>query len=106
MTKSILDPYLGREAGRRVYAGDIRRGDGKTIRSVLFMSDLRGFTSLQTSPRGWNAIVRPGIPQANVERTNDVNVTISINQFASYEIFEPEVIEVVVRLERLPGRPP
>ena len=46
MTKSILDPYLGREAGRRVYAGDIRRGDGKTIRSVLFMSDLRGFTSL------------------------------------------------------------
>ena len=46
MTKSILDLYLGREAGRRVYAGDIRRGDGKTIRSVLFMSDLRGFTSL------------------------------------------------------------
>ena len=57
---------------------------------------LRGFTSLQNSLRGWNAIVRPGIPQANVERTNDVNVTISINQFASYEILEPEVIEVVV----------
>ena len=46
MTKSVLDLYLGREAGRRVYAGDIQRGDSTTIRSVLFMSDLRGFTSL------------------------------------------------------------
>lgn len=46
MTKSVYDLYLGREAGRRVYAGDIQRGDGTTIRSVLFMSDLRGFTSL------------------------------------------------------------
>jgi len=46
MTKSVLDLYLGREAGRRVYAGDIQRGDGKTIHSVLWMCDLRGFTSL------------------------------------------------------------
>jgi hypothetical protein len=35
MTKSVLDLYLGREAGRRVYAGNIRRGDGQTIHSVL-----------------------------------------------------------------------
>lgn len=46
MTKSVLDLYLGREAGRRVYSGDIRRGDGKTIHSVLWMCDLRGFTGL------------------------------------------------------------
>lgn len=46
MTKSVLDLYLGREAGRRVYAGDIQRGDGKTIHSVLWMCDLRGFTGL------------------------------------------------------------
>lgn len=46
MTKSVLDLYLGREAGRRVYQGDIRRGEGKTIRSVLWMCDLRGFTLL------------------------------------------------------------
>ena len=46
MTKSVLDLYLGREAGRRVYAGDIKRGDGETIHSVLWMCDLRGFTSL------------------------------------------------------------
>lgn len=46
MTKSILDLYLGREAGRNVYRGNIRRGEGKTIRSVLWMCDLRGFTSL------------------------------------------------------------
>lgn len=46
MTKSVLDLYLGGEAGRRVYAGDIKRGDGQTIHSVLWMCDLRGFTSL------------------------------------------------------------
>lgn len=46
MTKSVLDLYLGHEAGRRVYAGEIKRGEGSTIRSVLWMCDLRGFTSL------------------------------------------------------------
>jgi adenylate cyclase len=46
MTKSVLNLYLGREAGRRVYNGDIRRGDGQTIRSILWICDLRGFTSL------------------------------------------------------------
>lgn len=46
MTKSVLNLYLGGEAGRRVYAGDIKRGDGQTIHSVLWMCDLRGFTSL------------------------------------------------------------
>ena len=46
MTRSLLDLYLGNEAGRQVYGGNIRRGDGKTIRSVLWMSDLRGFTGL------------------------------------------------------------
>ena len=57
---------------------------------------LRGFTSLQNEPYGWNSIVRPGIPQANVERTNDFRVEISVPQFAAYEVTEPETIEVVV----------
>lgn len=35
ITKSVLNLYLGRKAGRRVYAGDIKRGEGNTIRSVL-----------------------------------------------------------------------
>jgi len=42
MTKSVLNLYLGYEAGQRVY----RRGEGSTIRSVLWMCDLRGFSSL------------------------------------------------------------
>lgn len=46
MTRGLLNLYLGQEAGGRVYAGEIRRGEGKTIRSVLWMCDLRGFTSL------------------------------------------------------------
>ena len=57
---------------------------------------LRGFTSLQDSTTGWNSIVRPGIPQGNVERTDDFTVTISVDQFAAYDISAPETIEVVV----------
>lgn len=57
---------------------------------------LRGFTSQQDEPYGWNSIVRPGIPQKNVERTTDFTVTITVDQFAAYEITEPETIEVVV----------
>ena len=57
---------------------------------------LRGFTSLQNEPFGWNSIARRGIPQGNVERTTDYVVTISVQQFASYQISEPETIEVVV----------
>ncbi|MGE3966598.1 MAG: adenylate/guanylate cyclase domain-containing protein [Dongiaceae bacterium] len=43
---TLLDTYLGREAGRRVLNGSIRRGDGETIAAALFYCDLRGFTEL------------------------------------------------------------
>ena len=64
---------------------------------------LRGFTSLQSEELGWNAIVRPaapgeperGIPQTNVERTSDTTVTITVDQFAAYDIPAPETVELV-----------
>jgi adenylate cyclase len=46
MTRSLLNLYLGPEAGSRVYNGQIKRGEGVAIRSVLWISDLRGFTHL------------------------------------------------------------
>jgi adenylate cyclase len=45
-TASLLETYLGREAGRRVLMGSIRRGDGETIAAALFYCDLRDFTAL------------------------------------------------------------
>jgi len=42
----LLATYLGAEAARRVLAGDIRRGEGRTIRAALWYSDMRGFTAL------------------------------------------------------------
>ena len=57
---------------------------------------LQGLTSLQSESTGWNSIVRPGIPQRNVERTSDFVVTITVDQFASYDITAPETIQVVV----------
>jgi len=46
LTTTLLDTYVGREAGERVLTGQIRRGSGETIRAVIWLSDLRGFTTL------------------------------------------------------------
>ena len=46
MTSTLLDTYLGSDAGRRVLGGQIRRGDGVTIAAALWFCDLRDFTGL------------------------------------------------------------
>ncbi len=43
---TLVETYLGRDAGRRVLAGRIRRGVAETIGAVLWYSDLRGFTAV------------------------------------------------------------
>jgi adenylate cyclase len=43
---TLVETYLGRDAGRRVLAGRIRRGVAETIDAVLWYSDLRGFTGI------------------------------------------------------------
>jgi len=50
---TLLDTYVGRETGRRVLDGHIRRGDVETLRAALFLCDLRDFTVLsnQLPPR-------------------------------------------------------
>jgi adenylate cyclase len=43
---NLLSTYVGRNAGDRVLAGRIRKGDLEVIRAVIWFSDLRGFTEL------------------------------------------------------------
>jgi adenylate cyclase len=43
---NLLDTYVGREAGGRILAGQIRRGFTETIRAAIWLSDMRGFTAL------------------------------------------------------------
>jgi adenylate cyclase len=43
---TLVETYLGRDAGRRVLKGLIRRGVADKIRAVLWYSDLRGFTRI------------------------------------------------------------
>ncbi len=43
---NVLSAYLGPEAGRKVLAGSIRRGDGDRIHAVVWYSDLRESTQL------------------------------------------------------------
>ena len=43
---TLVETYLGRDAGRRVLKGLIRRGVADKISAVLWYSDLRGFTRI------------------------------------------------------------
>lgn len=44
--RTLLDTYVGRQSGQRVLDGAITRGAGETIRAVVWLCDLRGFTEL------------------------------------------------------------
>jgi len=41
---NLLDAYVGRAAGQRILAGEVKRGDGQSIEAVIWYCDLRGFT--------------------------------------------------------------
>jgi adenylate cyclase len=43
---ALLDTYVGNRAGERILAGDIRRGHAESMQAAIWLSDLRGFTSL------------------------------------------------------------
>ncbi len=43
---NLLDTYVGRQAGARILAGQIRRGHTELIAAAIWLSDLRGFTEL------------------------------------------------------------
>jgi adenylate cyclase len=46
---TLVETYLGRDAGRRVLSGRIERGVAEKISAVLWYSDLRGYTSITDS---------------------------------------------------------
>ncbi len=51
MAGTLMQTYLGRDAGRRVLSGRIVRGVAEHIDAVLWFSDLRGFTRItDTTP--------------------------------------------------------
>jgi adenylate cyclase len=46
LASSFLDIYVGNQGGSRILSGQIRRGHTKTINATIWLSDMRGFTSL------------------------------------------------------------
>ena len=46
LTKNALTTYLGANAGGRVLDGNIRRGDGETIKAAIVVGDMRNSTML------------------------------------------------------------
>ncbi|MBV9199442.1 MAG: adenylate/guanylate cyclase domain-containing protein [Alphaproteobacteria bacterium] len=56
IASSLLEAYLGGDAGRRVHAGAIERGSVESIRAVLWFADMRGFTKLADTTPGLEVI--------------------------------------------------
>jgi adenylate cyclase len=53
LSTTLLETYVGTDAGRRIMIGNIRRGSVETIRAVIWLCDLRDFTRLSdTLPSG------------------------------------------------------
>jgi adenylate cyclase len=51
VAETLVETYLGRDAGRRVLSGRIGRGIAERIGAVIWYSDLRGFTQItDTAP--------------------------------------------------------
>ena len=46
IAETLVETYLGRDAGRRVLAGRIERGVADRIEAALWFSDLRGYTAI------------------------------------------------------------
>jgi adenylate cyclase len=49
MTGTLMETYLGHDAGRRVFSRRIMRGIADRIDAVIWFSDLRGFTRITDS---------------------------------------------------------
>ncbi len=43
---TLMETYMGRHTGQRILDGLVRRGDGETMRAVLWFADMRDFTRL------------------------------------------------------------
>ncbi|HKE56950.1 MAG TPA: adenylate/guanylate cyclase domain-containing protein [Pyrinomonadaceae bacterium] len=43
---NLLDTYVGHGAGERILSGQIRRGHTESIHAAIWLSDMRGFTTL------------------------------------------------------------
>ena len=46
IAETLVETYLGRDAGRRVLSGRIARGVADRIKTVLWFSDLRNYTRI------------------------------------------------------------
>jgi adenylate cyclase len=52
IASSLLEAYLGSDAGRRVHSGAIERGSVESLRAMLWYADIRGFTGIADATAG------------------------------------------------------
>lgn len=60
VTENLVNTYLGPTAGKRALTGQIRRGDGETLKAVVYYADLRNSTALsdEMAPDDYLSLLR------------------------------------------------
>ena len=56
IARSVLSVYLGEDAGARVLAGNIHRGQLEAVRAAILYGDLRGFTTVSDQRPGTEVV--------------------------------------------------
>jgi class 3 adenylate cyclase/uncharacterized protein (DUF427 family) len=92
---TLLQTYLGRNAGGRVMDGLVKRGDGEDIHAVIWFSDLRGSTALADSlPRDDYLVALnqyfDGVAGAVIDNGGEVLKFIGDAVLAIFPIRDPE----------------
>ena len=64
--------------------------DGPTMQLI------RGLTSAQSEPNGWNAVVQAGLQPSDVRYVSASEVQVHIPQFPQYDITRPETIVLTI----------
>lgn len=83
-------------------------GSGVLVLEGTWFDDIRadiiaGLDSAQSEAAGWDAKVKANIPVANVVRTSDTVVTITLQAQADYDITAQETITVTVPASAVAG---
>ena len=65
---SLLSTYVGRNAGEKIMAGQVKLGDGEDIEAVILFADVKGFTQLSNRMSANNVLQQLNLFFAALEK--------------------------------------
>ena len=108
ISSTLVEVYLGRDAGQRVLEGRIRRGIADRIEAVVWFSDLRSFTAITDTARPVEGYAAPQLHTHSVifnvtERENEQTRSLQPRELYASQHFATAIYraELATRLQQL-----